>query len=116
MARKKTIEQEINDFLENWDCKQQIAFLRDIIPLFELYDVEDEDDWVEKQVGGDEENVRNIRLIRTVYLVSRIAEFHAGNLCGINIHFKNLWKRMEKVNEGQRDSIQDYGIEVVAEG
>jgi hypothetical protein len=105
MARKKTIEQEINDFLESWDCQQQIAFLRDVIPLFELYDVEDEDDWVEKEVGGDEENVRNVRLIRTVYLVSRIAEFHAGKLCGMNIHFKNLWKRMEKANEGQRDSI-----------
>ncbi len=116
MGRKKTIEQEINDFLESWDCKQQIAFLRDIIPLFELYDVEDEDDWVEKKVGGDEENVRNVRLIRTVYLVARIAEFHAGKLCSINVNFRNLWKRMEKEGHGQRDDNQNIGIEAVGDG
>jgi hypothetical protein len=51
MSKKRTLEEEINAFLESWDCKQQIAFLRDIIPLFELYDVEDEDDWVKEAVG-----------------------------------------------------------------
>ena len=96
MRKKRTLEEEINDFLDKWDCKQQIAFLRDIIPLFELYDVEDEDEWVEKNVGGDEENVRTVRLIRTVYLVSRIAEFHAGKLCTLKIDFKDLYQRMEK--------------------
>lgn len=93
---KKTLEEEINDFLDVWDCKQLTAFLRDIIPLFELYDVEDEDDWVEKRVGGGEENVRNVRLIRTVYLVSKIAEFHAGKLSTIKINFKNLYQKMDK--------------------
>jgi hypothetical protein len=96
MGKKRSLEEEINDFLESWDCKQKIAFLRDIIPLFELYDVEDEDDWVEKAVGGDKENVRTVRLIRTVYLVSKIAEFHAGRMCTIKGRFKDLWKRMEK--------------------
>jgi len=94
MKKKKTIEQEINEFLESWDCKQQIAFLRDIIPLFELYDVEDEDDWVKDAVG--ESNERNVRLIRTVYLVSIIAENHAGILCSIKMKFKNIFKRMQK--------------------
>jgi len=94
MKKKKTIEQEINEFLESWDCKQQIAFLRDIIPLFELYDVEDENDWVKEAVG--ESNERNVRLIRTVYLVSKIAEFHAGKLCSIKMNFKDLFKRLEK--------------------
>ena len=94
MKKKKTIEQEINEFLESWDCKQQIAFLRDIIPLFELYDVEDEDDWVKEAVG--ESNERNVRLIRTVYLVSKIAEFHAGKLCSIKMNFKDLFLRLEK--------------------
>lgn len=92
--KKKTLEQEINSFLERWDCGQMIAFLRDIIPLFELYDVDDEDDWVKDAVG--ESNERNVRLIRTVYLVSRIAEFHAGKLCSMKIDFKDLYKRMEK--------------------
>lgn len=88
-----------------WGCKELTSFLRDIIPLFELYDVEDEDDWVEKTVGGDAENVRTIRLIRTVYLVSRIAEFHAGKLCTINVNFKNLWQKMQK--QGMVEQIED---------
>lgn len=94
MGKKRSIEEEINLFLESWDCNQQIEFLRDIIPLFELYDVEDESDWVKEAVG--EENERNVRLIRTVYLVSRIAEFHTGKMVSIKTKFKDLWKRMEK--------------------
>jgi hypothetical protein len=92
--KKKTIQQEINQFLVTWDCKQQMAFLRDIIPLFELYDVDDEENWVRDSVGADQEN--DIRLIRTVYLVSRIAEFHAGRLLRIAFDHKNLWDRMNK--------------------
>ncbi len=107
MGKKKTLEEEINSFLETWDCKQLTNFLRDIIPLFELYDVEDEDDWLEEAVGGDEENVRTVRLIRTVYLVSRIAEFHAGKLCTINVNFRNLWKKMEKQGLGQQTGEEE---------
>lgn len=92
--KKQSIEEEIEAFLEKWDCKQLCDFLRDIIPLFELYDVEDESDWVKEAVG--EENERNVRLIRTVYLVSRIAEFHAGILCSLKVNFKDLWKKLEK--------------------
>lgn len=74
-----------------------INFLRDIIPLFELYDVEDEDDWVKEAVG--EENERNVRLIRTVYLMSKIAENHSGSLASIRMNFKEIWKRIEKSQE-----------------
>lgn len=91
---KKTLEQEINDFLDSWDCNQMCSFLRDIIPLFELYDVQDEDDWVKQTVGED--NERNVRLIRTVYLVSKIAEFHAGKLASIKVNFRDIYKRLEK--------------------
>jgi len=102
MKKKKTLEDEINEFLEYWDADQMCAFLRDIIPLFELYDVEDEDDWVADAVG--KENERNIRLIRTVYLVSRIAEFHAGKLCGVKINFKEIYRKMEK--QGAVESVR----------
>ncbi len=92
--KPKTIESEINEFLDLWDCAALVSFLKDIIPLFELYDVEDEDDWVKNAVG--EGDTRNVRLIRTVYLVSRIAEFHAGKLCTIKAKHPQLWKRLEK--------------------
>lgn len=97
MRSKITLEEEINAFLEKWDADQMRNFLRDIIPLFELYDVEDEGDWVTDIVGESDE--RNVRLIRTVYLVSRIAEFHAGTLANIKMNFKDLYKRMEKQRE-----------------
>ena len=93
--KKNKIEEEISEFLDEWDCKQLCSFLRDIIPLFELYDVEDEDDWVKEAVG--EENEQNVRLIRTVYLISKIASSHAGKLASANVKFKELWKRMESV-------------------
>lgn len=96
--KKKTLEEDINSFLEMWDCKQLTTFLRDIIPLFELYDVEDETDWLKEAVG--ESNERNVRLIRTVYLVSIIAENHAGILCSIKMNFKNIFKRMQKDVDG----------------
>jgi hypothetical protein len=94
MKNKITIEEEIHKFFELWDADQLVAFLRDVIPLFELYDLQDEQDWVEKEVGID--NVRNVRLIRMVYLVSRIAEYHAGRLCRVRAEHKDLWKRMQK--------------------
>lgn len=91
--KKKTIEKELEEFLQTWNCEQMTAFLRDIIPLFELFDVEDENDWVANEVG--KENEQNVRLVRTMYLVSRIAEFHAGKLCTLKINHKGLWKRLE---------------------
>lgn len=95
MTKKKTLEQEINEFLEKWDANQIWGLLRDIIPLFELYDVDEEDDWVRDKVGTD--NLQNVRLIRTVYLLSKIAENHAAPLCNIKVNFRNLYKRMEKL-------------------
>lgn len=100
---KKTIEQLINEALEDWGRDQQWAFLRDIMPLLELYNVDGDDDWLEQEVGGDEENVRTIRLIRSIYLISRIAEFHAGKLLVFQNKFPNLYKKMTKIVEALED-------------
>jgi len=70
-----------------------LHFTLDVFPLFELYNIEEEDDWVKDSVGASD--VHNVRLIRTVYLMSKIAENHAGRLCLMNLNFKNLWKRMQ---------------------
>ena len=95
MTKKHTIEEEIKLFLDSWNCEKQIAFLRDIIPVFELYDVDTQVDWLKDRIG--EEDLKNVRLVRTVYLISRIAEFHAGDLCLLKTNFKNLYKKLEKV-------------------
>lgn len=97
MGKKKTLEEEINEFFKICHADKLCSFLRDIIPLFELYDVADEGDWVRDEVG--EENEANIRLIRTAYLMSRIAEFHGGMLISIKCQLKDLYRRMEKENQ-----------------
>lgn len=94
MRKKKDIETEINEFLNYFNCERLIKFLKDIIPLFELYDVEDEDDWVKDAVG--EEDTQNVRLIRTVYLMSRIAENHSGALATVRSKFPDMWRKIEK--------------------
>ena len=93
---KRTIEEELEKAVEYWDLKHLIDFLRDIMALYELYDVEEDSDWVKNEVG--ELNERNVRLIRTVYLISKIAENHSGALLGFKTKFPKLWQRMEKNN------------------
>ncbi len=92
---KNKLHDEIDKFFETWDAVQIVAFLRDLQPIFELYDVEsEEEDWVRQIVSPGEHH--QIRLIRTVYLVSKLAEFHSGKLATIKILHKDLWKKMEK--------------------
>lgn len=93
---KKTIEDEINGFLEIWDFEQLCSFLEDVIHLVHLYDVDEKTDWVREAVG--ELNETNVRLIRTVYLISRLAERHAGKLCSASVRYKNLWRKLEKID------------------
>ncbi len=98
MGKRRTLEEDINSFWNKWGGIELIQFLKDIIPLFQLYDVEDENDWVEAEVG--KENELEVRLLRTIYLVSKIADKHAGRLCRLTTCFKGLWIRMEeKVKE-----------------
>lgn len=92
---KITLHEEINKFLQTWDVDAIYSFLRDLQPIFELYDVEnDEEDWVRLNTADGE--CDQIRLIRTVYLVSRLADFHAGKLATIKVLHKDLWLKMEK--------------------
>ena len=105
MTKNKSLDDQMNSFLDLWDCNQMTAFLRDIIPLFQLYDVDDENDWVRDAVGKDDE--QTVRIIRTIYLISRIAEFHASKLCAIKFDFKNLYLKMENVKE-EVDFLDKY--------
>ena len=94
---KKNIEAEINEFLEMLDVNSMISFLTCAFTLTELYNVEEEEDWVEKLVGP--EQVITIRSIRTVYLMSKFAELQAGKLASTRVRFKDLWKRLEKIDK-----------------
>jgi len=101
---KKTFEDQINDCASYIFEDKVVNFLYDIIPLFELYDVEDDSDWVEEAVG--EENQVNVRALRTVYLMSKIAEKQAGFLVSIKTQYPRLWLKM-KESCGMKDEKQE---------
>lgn len=92
--KKASLESQINQFLEKWDCKSMTNFLRDIAEIYELYDVDEDADWVEESVG--EENMQNVRLIRTVYLISRLASRYSPILASLKCNHPRLWERIEK--------------------
>lgn len=91
---KKLLEEEIIDFLNDWGSDQMRQLIVDIFPLIELYDVDEEDDWLKDIVG--ELETKNIRLLRTVYIISKLAWNHAGRLVQLNVKYKKLWEKMEK--------------------
>src|SRR5258708_3803338 len=90
----RSLQEDINDFLSLWASEELTSFLIDVLPLVELYNVDEEKDWVRDEVG--QENTRSVRLARTVYLLSRFAEAHASRLFNTNTRFKGLWRRMEE--------------------
>jgi len=94
MVKNISIEEELNGFLELWGGVEMTSFLEDIIPLMELFDVDETDDWVLDAVGP--EHIHTIRIARSIYLISKIAENHSPRLCSLKVKFPGLWKRMEK--------------------
>ena len=104
MKKRKSLEVEINEFLQVWGLEQLQEFINDVFPLFDLYNVDEENDWVKDHVG--EENTTNVRLIRTVYLISKIAEHHASAFCKIKMEHRNIWERLEQI-EAENASESD---------
>lgn len=83
----------INEFLETWDCEKNTGLLKHLHEFFSLYDVDEDDDWMKKDVG--EEDLQNVRLIRTVYLLSRISDLYSGAFVSLKYQFPSLWKKIE---------------------
>lgn len=90
----KHLEKELVDFLDTWTIQELGKLMGCVKPLFELYDCDEEDDWVLQQVG--EENYMNVRLIRTVYLLSRLSEWFGGVFSLTKSRHPKLWERIEK--------------------
>ena len=98
MKKKITIEQELSLFLEDWSLKKMQSFIKEIMAIAELFNVEPEDDYIEKAVG--KEDCVNVRLIQAAYYISRLAEFQTGKLLKVKTDFPRLWERMEAVANG----------------
>lgn len=93
MKKKKTLEEDIADFLSYWDHKKQVEFVLDVIAVSELFD-DEHGNWIREAVGDEDE--KNVRMLRFVFLMSRMAEVHGSRIATINARFKGLWKRMQQ--------------------
>ena len=93
---KKLISDEINEFLNDYAFDYMSQVLVDICPFLDLFLVDENDDWVMKEVKNEPQQVR---MIRAVYLISKFSELHTGRLMSMKIKYKDLWLRMEKCDD-----------------
>jgi len=106
---KKPIEDEINELLGIVDMDCINLFFKELYYLFALFDVDEKDDWLEKLVGPS--NVREVRLIRTCYIASRLAEHFSSKFCSIKAHHPKFWERLQKYVEDEGLLIEDFEVD-----
>lgn len=97
MKNKKSINDELNEFLELWDARSFVHFIELIGELYMLYDIDEEKDWLADKVN--EEDIRGTRLARTFYVMSKLCDDFSGKIATTKVNFPKLWKRMEQISE-----------------
>ena len=90
------LNSDIEKILGVYRCDQLISFFYDTAEIIKLYNVTDEDDWVRDIVG--EHDVKNVRMARTAFLLSRIAHNHADLLKKVKRIAPGFWQRAERAN------------------
>lgn len=85
---------EMSKILGIYRCDRFIELIEDIYEIVRLYNVDEVEDWVADTVGW--EDVRNVRLARTAYLLSKLADRHHRWLRSVNRAAPGFWKRAEK--------------------
>lgn len=98
MKNKKSLSDEICGILGIFSRSEMSSLLEDLEDIFMLYDVDPKDDWVTDAVGSEDE--RNVRLSRTAYLLSKLAE-HADKLKQIKRKFGGFHQRCKTVLQEQ---------------
>ena len=91
------LEGELCRFLDIWPLEQFTEFMRCVHNLMEMYDITDENNWIEKIVAP--EDMRNVVLIRTAYLMSKIAEKFASKLYQTASKLPKFCHRLEKIKD-----------------
>lgn len=94
MGYKKSLGDEANGILELFGPDKLIDFLKISWELYDLYGYDEEEDWVEKAVGSD---VNNVRLARTAYLLSALAEITHKPMAKIHRQFPDFYLRAERL-------------------
>jgi len=94
MKPKKTTAEEISEAFYFFDFNQFKSMIYDFSSIYELYNMDDEDNWLKEEC--DQEHEINVRIIRTVYILSKISENYTGMLLGFKLKFPKLWEKLEK--------------------
>lgn len=94
MSKQKDLNQEMAEFLLAWDGHKMTQFLRDAYEIFELYNIRPGKDWVADLVGEFDKD--DVRVVRTIYLMSKLAQNFGAELLKLHCQFKGLPVRMEK--------------------
>ncbi len=94
MKYYRDVEHEINEFFKIWEYREQCELMKCIIEMIKLYDIDEEDDWVRDEVGP--EDCKNVRILRSVYLISRVSEMMSSKFMSVQLKHAGLWRRMEK--------------------
>jgi len=95
MANKKcSMQDKINSVLSVIGPEELYTLMEIGNEMFHLYDVDAEHDWVDR--GQGPEDARTIRLTRTAYLLSKMADLFATPLKKIHRANPNCWVEMER--------------------
>lgn len=111
MAKRKsgppTIEKEVNSFLECVDSRFVWGLLKDVLPLIELYNITEEDDWVKECMEGVDTDIQQVRLASTVYHLSQIADRYGRKLMKLHLDYRGLYERMEDFKRQVDESMSN---------
>src|ERR1700722_16802691 len=102
----KTLETEVNDAINFWGIDKHTDFLEDILHILEIYGFQTKE-WIDLPM---EEEQITVRLIETIYMISKIADKHAGALASFKMTFPKLHERMEKI---VAESNQHFNVKIV---
>ncbi len=92
---KKTLEEEVSEFVEFWMERDLISIMTQMKRIVNLYEFKEGCDWVGEEVNL--EDADGIRLITACYLMSKFCEFNVGAMLTANTKFKRIWEKMDKV-------------------
>jgi hypothetical protein len=89
--------EEMSKILGIYNLPKFLELIEDIYEIVHLYNVDESDDWVKDVVGND--SVRDIRLCRTAFLLSKLAHRHADSLKHVKRKAPGFWQRAEKLTK-----------------
>lgn len=107
MLKIQKMEKEINEILNEWCYTPICDMIKDIGPLITLYSQESSEAIILKEMPPEDST--NITLIRTVYLLSKFAERHAGKLASLKCKYPAIGERIEKYQEELKEIYKNDG-------